>query len=68
MLRFLYENKVGLCGLLEIKFKNRIAENVMNSMLRLWSVILNFNFYKGERILIVWLLLIFEVNVLEIGE
>lgn len=66
VLRFLQENKVRLCELLEIKLKIKNIGYVISNLFMIWSVILNFSMYKGGRILIFLLLLVFDVNVLSI--
>lgn len=62
-MRFFYENNVGICEFVEIKFKVKNIGNLLNNMFSLWSFIINFNIELGGRILVVWDFNVFEVNV-----
>lgn len=54
ILRTFHENKIGLCGLIETKWKGSKAGLAIQSMFQNWSVTTNFSCHKGGRILLAW--------------
>lgn len=63
IMRFLHENNVGICELVETKLKAKNTGNLLNNMFSLWSFTTNFNTELGGRILVAWDPNVFEVNV-----
>ncbi|XP_074278426.1 uncharacterized protein LOC141602015 [Silene latifolia] len=52
--RFLFQNNVGLFGLLEIKVKSRNWNKVKNNVCDSWSICTNNSHHKGGRIWLIW--------------
>ncbi|XP_074315473.1 uncharacterized protein LOC141651673 [Silene latifolia] len=64
--RFLSQNKVGICGLLETKSKFKNWNKVRVNLCDDWSICTNSSLHKGRRIWLIWDPNAFEVEVYDV--
>ncbi|XP_074300572.1 uncharacterized protein LOC141631849 [Silene latifolia] len=63
---FIFQNKVGLFGLLETKIKSKNGNNVGNTICQDWAICNNTSLHKGGRILLIWDPKVYEVDVFDV--
>ncbi|XP_074265765.1 uncharacterized protein LOC141588209 [Silene latifolia] len=62
--KFLFQNNIGLYGLVETKIKERDFDSVLSKLGGLWKGLNNSDYHQGERVWVIWDPQQFLVNLL----
>ncbi|XP_074314795.1 uncharacterized protein LOC141650879 [Silene latifolia] len=66
--RFLYNNNVGLFGLVEHKIKDLDCSKVLNNLGQHWNGVSNIQCHPGGRIILIWIEQCFTVNIIAMSD